>query len=169
MRAYCRPGATPIERLEGYLASCLYSKSDALQQVAELLVRTTNAGPARSQAIRLLFSNGDRCDPAEALGIARAVLLLCGIAPERCTSLSGKPKADLSNLISGDYHQIDLTSPESYAAPSLLYAYHHMGAGFARGIDLVFQVVTGHTLAEHLRRALALLECTTLSEASCEG
>ena len=36
-----------------------------------------------------------------------------------------------------------------------------MGAGFARGVDRVFQAATGQPLSEHLRRALSLLESPT--------
>lgn len=169
MKVYCRPGATPVERLEGYLAFCLYFKSEILERVADLLVWATDAGPLRERAIRQAFSNGNVGDPAEALGMARAVLLLCGVAAEHGTPLTGEPRVDFANLMGGEYRHADLTSPAAYAVPSLLDAYHHMGAGYARGVDRVFQAVTGHTLSAHLRRALALLDPFSYPEASCGG
>ncbi len=48
-------------------------------------------------------------------------------------------------------------SPAPFEAPSLVEGYCHMGAGFSRGVDLVFRAVTGQPLSEHLRRALRLL------------
>ena len=97
-------------------------------------------------------------DPAEAMGAARAVLLLCGVAAENWQRLTGNPREDFARLMEGEYRRQELTVPEAYAVPSLLDAYCHMGAGFARGVDRVFQAVTGHPLIEHLNRALALLE-----------
>lgn len=151
------------------MASCLSSKPEISERVADLLIWASGAGPSRAQAIRLLFSDCCTCDNAEVLGMARTVLLLFGIAPEHKTPLSGEPRTDLANLMEGEYPLPDLSSPATYAAPSLLDAYHHMGAGFTRGVDRVFHVVTGHTLAEHLRRALALLDSDSYSEVSCEG
>lgn len=166
MRVYCRPGATSLERLEALIAFYLCSKPEIPQKVADLLVWATDGGPARERAIRDAFPAECIPDPAEALGMARAVLLLCGVAPERGKQLTGQPREDFSRLMEGRYRYQDLGSPEAYAVPSLLEAYCHMGAGFARGVDRVFQAVTGQPLAEHLRRALALLEPTVSSEAS---
>jgi len=157
LRVYCRPGATPLERLEAYLAFCLCHRPDTLRQVAGLLVWATGCGPAREESIRELLSRHVD-DPAEALGMARAVMLLCGLTPEQGVDLTGRPKIDFDHLMEGDYRHPDLASPTAYAVPSLLDAYHHMGAGFARGVDRMFQAVTGQPLCEHLRRALALLD-----------
>ncbi len=156
MRVYCRPGATPFERLEAYLAFCLCHRPDTLEQVAELLVWAMGSGPTREESIRRLLSQRVD-DPAEALGMARAVLLLCGLTPEQGVDLSGRPRIDFDRLMEGGYRHPDPASPTVYAAPSLLDAYNHMGAGFARGVDRMFRAVTGQPLSEHLRRALALL------------
>ncbi|MGE5617769.1 MAG: hypothetical protein ACM3US_00755 [Sphingomonadaceae bacterium] len=166
MRVYCRPGATPLERLEALTACYLRSKPEIPGQVADLLIWATGCGPAREGAVRAAFRFGCVPDPAEALGMARAVLLLCGIAPEYRQRLTGRPRRDLTHLLQGRYRHHDPASPEAYALPSLLDAYCHMGAGFARGVDRVFQAVTGRPLAEHLQRAFALLEPAVSSEAS---
>ncbi len=166
MRVYYRPGATSLERLEALIAFYLCSKPEIPERVADLLAWATGSGPARESLIREAFSGESIPDPAEALGMARAVLLLCGVAPERGRQLTGQPREDFVRLIGGEFHHQDLASPEAYAAPSLLEAYCHMGAGFARGVDRVFHAVTGQPLAEHLRRALALLQPTLASEAS---
>lgn len=166
MRVYCRPGATPLEQLEARLAAQLCSRPEIPQRVADLLVWVTDSGPARERAIRDAFPAERIGDPAEALGIARVVLLLCGIAPESKEQLSGDPKEDLANLLEGQYRTRDLASPSAYAFPSLLEAYCHMGAGFARGVDRVFRVVTGQPLSEHVRRALVLLEPSGQARAS---
>lgn len=167
MRVYCRPGATSLERLEALVAFYLCSKPEIPGRIADLLVWATDCGPAREGLIREAFSRESAPDPAEALGMARAVLLLCGVAPERDHHLlTGRPRRDFTRLIKGHFLCQDLASPEAYAVPSLLEAYCCMGVSFARGVDRVFQGVTGQPLAEHLRRALALLDPTPASEAS---
>lgn len=158
MRAYCRPGATPIEQLEAHLAFQMHTRPQVTQRVADLLAWATNSGPAREETIRDSFSQGTTGNPAEALGMARAVLFLCGVAPENGDQLYGHPRLDFARLLEGEFRRQDLASPRSYALPSLLEAYSHMGAGFARGVDRVFQAATGQPLSEHLRRALSLLE-----------
>lgn len=163
---YCRPGATSLERLEALTAFYLCSRPEIPQQVAGLLIWATDGGPARECAIQEAFSGDSVSDPAEALGMARAVLLLCGVAPEQRQQLTGQPRRDFTRLMKGSFRHHDLASPEAYALPSLLEAYSHMGAGFARGVDRVFQAATGQPLVEHLRRALALLEPAVSSEAS---
>ncbi len=166
MRVYYHPGATAHERLEALIASYLRSKPEVPPQVAELLAWATDCGPAREVTIREVFSSGCVLDPAEALGMARAVLLLCGVTPEHGLRLTGQPRTDFARLMEGEFHHRNLESPESYAAPSLLEAYCHMGAGFARGVDRIFEAATGQPLAGHLRRAMALLPPTLSSEAS---
>ncbi len=166
MRVYCRPGATSLERLEALIAFYLCSKPEIPRQVADLLVWATDGGPAREAAIRSAFPPGCVPDPAEALGMARAVLLLCGVAPEHRKPLTGRPRQDFTRLMEGHYRYQDLGSPEAYNAPSLLEAYCHMGAGFARGVDRIFLAATGQPLAGHLRRALTLLQPALPSEAS---
>jgi len=166
LRAYYRPGATPLERLETLVALYLCSRPGIPERVADLLVRATGCGTAREVLIREAFSSRSVPDPAEALGMARALLLLCGVAPEHGQRLSGQPREDFARLLEGQFPHPDLASPESYAVPSLLEAYCHMGSGFARGVDRVFRAVTGRPLVEHLRRALALLERSPVSEAS---
>lgn len=158
MRVYCRPGATSMERLEAYVASGLCSRPEVSRQVAELLAWSIDGDPSREMAIRNAFVG--RCfeDPAEALGAARALLLLCGVAPECCRELTGRPREDYSRLLKGCFRPPAPASPAAYAAPSLLESYCHMGTGFARGVDLVFWAATGRPLIAHLRRALALLE-----------
>lgn len=158
MRAYCRPSATPLERLEAHLAFQLCSRPEVAPRVADLLVWATGSGPGREAAIREAFLSRTVVEPAEAVGVARAVLVLCGVAPEHGAELTGEPREDFARLMEGHYKHHDLGSPAAYAVPSLLDAYCHMGAGFARGVDRVFQAVTGHPLAEHLRRALSLLD-----------
>lgn len=158
MRAYCRPGATPVEQLEAHLAFQMHTRPQVTQRVAGLLAWATNSGPAREETIRDALSQGTGGNPAEALGMSRAVLFLCGVAPENAGQLYGHPRLDFARLLEGEFRRQDLASPRSYALPSLLEAYSHMGAGFARGVDQVFQAATGQPLSEHLRRALSLLE-----------
>jgi len=169
LKVHCRPGATPLERLEAYLAFCLCHKPDVPCQLADLLVWAANVGPIRERAIRQAFSPDSLGEPAEALGMARAVLLLCGMVPERCGELTGQPRLDYAGLLDGTHRPPDLASPTVYAVPSLLEAYHRMGAGHARGVDRVFLAVTGQPFSEHLRRALALLDPVCLSQASSGG
>jgi hypothetical protein len=126
--------------------------------MAELLAWATGGGSGREIALKEAFAPESIEDTAEALGMARAALFLCGVAPEYRVRLSGNPREDLARLMEGQYRHRDLASPNAYAAPSLLDAYCHMGAGFARGVDRVFRAATGRPLAEHLSRALALLE-----------
>ncbi len=166
MRVYCRPGATPLEQLEALIAFYLCSKPEIPPQVGELVLWVTGGGTARETAVREAFPTECVPDPAEALGMARAVLLLCGVAPEHRPRLTGRPREDFALLMEGHYHPQSLGSPDDYALPSLLEAYCHMGAGFARGVDRVFHAVTGNPLAEHLRRALSLTDSQVLSQAS---
>jgi len=137
--------------------------------LADLLVWVGNLGPNREKAIRQAFSPDSLGEPAEALGMARAVLLLCGIAPEHCGELTGQPRLDFIKLLDGKHQPPDLASPTVYAVPSLLEAYHRMGAGHARGVDRVFLAMTGQPLSEHLRRALALLDPVGFPQASIGG
>ncbi len=157
MRVYCRPGATSLERLEAHVAFRLCSRPEASGQMAELLSSVIGPNRAPEAAPGQPFLS-PIADPAEALGVARAVLLLCGLAPEHRVALTGNPREDFARLVKGCYRAPDPGSPETYALPSLLDAYCHMGAGFARGVDAVFATVTGSSLGDHLRRALALLE-----------
>ncbi len=157
VRAYCRPGATPLERLESYVASRLCSREDFPQQLAELLSWATSSGPARSDAIRAVFPSTCVRHPGEALGMARAVLVFCGVTPEREMELSGHPREDFVRLMAGRYRSGDLGSPDSFDAPNLIEGYCYMGASFSRGVDLVFRAVTGQPLSEHLSRALRVL------------
>ncbi len=157
MRVYCRPGATPLERLEAYLAFCLRAQGEAAGRVADLLVAAVDPSPPREAAIRQLFQS-PLGDPAEALGAARAVLILCGLLRERGRGLTGDPRRDLARLVEGEHLPLAPPSPESYEAPDLLEGYCYLGASFARGMDAVFGAVTGRGLEEHLSRALGMLE-----------
>lgn len=157
VRAYCRPGATPLERLESYVASRLCSGEDFPQRLAELLSWATNSGPARAAAIRAEFPTTRVSHPGEALGMARAVLVFCGLTPERERELSGRAREDFICLMARRYRNEDLGSPASFEAPNLVEGYCYMGASFSRGVDLVFRAVTGQPLSAHLSRALRVL------------
>ncbi|MGI5837091.1 MAG: hypothetical protein ACOX87_11495 [Chloroflexota bacterium] len=87
--------------------------------------------------------------------------------PESIDELKGA----IIECIDGDSGVLDSApSPQPpLAAPSMLDTYHHMGAGFTRGMDRVFQVVTEYNLSEQPRRALALLDSGSYSEVSCKG
>ena len=157
MKVYCRPGATPFERLEAHIAFHLRCRPEVCRPVGRVLSDSTGkpetdgawGGPLPSERIE---------NPAEALGAARAILLLCGVAAENQSGLTGNPREDFARLLEGRYGRRSLAAPEAYAVPSLVNAYCHMGASFARGVDRVFQAVTGQPLAEHLNRAFKLLE-----------
>ncbi len=166
MRVHCRPGATPLEKLEALVAGHLCSDPEMPQQLADLLVWATGCGPARERAVRAALRQKDIGDLAEALGMARALLLLSGVATDPEERLCGRPRVDFARMMEGRFHPQDLAAPEAYAAPILVDGYCHMGAGFARGMDRVFTAVTGRALGEHLRRALALLEPSAPSRVS---
>jgi len=157
LRAYYRPGATAFERLESHIAHLLCSRPETSTRLADLLVWTAGLGPAREAAIRQALPAGCIAHPGEALGLARATLFFCGLTRENERNLSGKPREDLAELLEGKVRQLDLASPASYAVASLVEGYCYMGASFARGMDKVFQAVTGRPLGEQLGRALALL------------
>jgi hypothetical protein len=158
LRVPCRPGATPLERLEALVAYHICSNPEIPQQLADLLIWATDCGPTREQAVRGAFPQSGIPDPAEALGMVRALLLLSGVATDRVERLSGRPGEDFARMMEGRFHPLDLASPDVYVAPVLVDGYCHMGAGFARGMDRVFGAVTGQPLSEHFRRALAMLE-----------
>jgi hypothetical protein len=152
--------------LEALIAGQLCSDPEMPQQLADLLVWATGCGPTREQAVRVAFQQTDISDPAEALGMARALLLLSGVATDPEERLCGRARVDFARMMEGRFHPQDLASPDAYAAPVLVDGYCHMGAGFARGMDRIFAAVTGHALCEHLRRALAMMEPSIASMAS---
>ncbi len=158
MRAYCRPGATAFERLESHVAHLLCSRPEMSGRLAELLVEVAGLGPARESAVRKALPDGCADHPGEALGVARAVLFFCGVSLENERALVGGPRQDFARLIHRGFHPVDIAAPGSYATPSLVEGYCYMGASFARGMDRVFEGVTGQPLGEHMRRALAVLK-----------
>ncbi|HEX9014712.1 MAG TPA: hypothetical protein VF960_01780 [Chloroflexota bacterium] len=111
--------------------------------------------------MRKAFPDGCADHPGEALGMARALLFFCGLTMESERALVGGPRQDFARLMRGDFRPVDLAAPTSYAAPSLVDGYCYMGASFARGMDRVFEGVTGQPLGEHMRRALAVLKTST--------
>lgn len=158
MRIYWRPGATPMERLEGYLGCRLRTRKDVSRRVAALLSKAVATDSSRQSALREAFAPGSIEHPAEAMGVARAVLFLCGVCDDAVERLTGDPKADLRQLLAGEFLRDDLNSPSAYAVPDLVEAYCHMGASFARGMDRAFLATTGQPLAEHLYRAITIAE-----------
>ena len=158
MRAYCRPGATSFERLESHIAHLLCSRPETATRLVDQLVRTAGLGEVRQAALRRVFPVGCVTHPGEALGMARAALFFCGITAENERELTGRPREDFAALLKGYFRPLDLTSPSSYAALSLVDGYCYMGASFARGMDQVFEAVTGQPVKEHLRRALTFLK-----------
>ncbi len=158
MRAYYHPGATPHERLESQIAHQLCTRPEMSSRLADLLVWAAGLGPAREAALREALPPVCVSHPGEALGMARAALFFCGLTMENEAQLSGRPREDLDRLLKGRFRVMDLAAPASYAVPSLVEGYCYMGASFARGMDKVFEAVTGLPLGEHLRRALALLK-----------
>ena len=158
MRAYYRPGATPFERLESHIAHLLCSRPETASHLADRLVAAACLGPSREKLLREVLPAGCITHPGEALGMARASLFFCGLTQEDEVGLTGRPREDFTGLLKGRFEPLDLASPESYEAPSLVEGYCFMGASFARGMDKLFLAVTGQPLAEHLRRALTLLQ-----------
>jgi hypothetical protein len=157
VRAYWRPGATALERLEGYLASRLRTQERVGRRVAAILAATTGQGPDREGEFREVLQPGGVDHPAEALGIARAALFLCGVCTCGDERLTGDPEADLRRLLSGEFRRDDPTSPSVYATPDLVEGYCYMGASFARGVDRLFLIATRQPFNEHLHRALTLV------------
>jgi hypothetical protein len=157
VRAYWRPGATPFERLEGYLAARLRTQERVGRRVAALLTAATGQGPDRERDFQEVLQPGSIDHPAEALGIARAVLFLCGVCKQADDRLIGDPEVDLKRLLSGELLRDYSTSPSVYAAPELVDGYCYMGASFARGVDRLFLIATRQPFNEHLNRALTMV------------
>jgi hypothetical protein len=156
-RSYWRPGATPLERLEGYLAARLRTQERVGRRLAALLATATGHGPDREAEFREALIPGSIASPAEALGMARAAMFLCRVCDDGVSRLTGDPETDLRRLLSGELRHDASTSPCMCAWSEMVEGYCYMGASFARGMDRLFLLATRRPFNEHLHRAMTLV------------